>query len=88
MLKVSVRAGGQDMIMASGNLAEMLTDLSITIKAIYEQMKNMNPVAAEAFKAALKMGVAMEDSPVWGAAAATIVGMGFSVPGDKKGGGE
>lgn len=76
------------MVEASGNLAELLTDLALTIKAVHVQMKNVDPVAAETFKAALKIGVAMEDGPVWGAAAATIVGMGFSVPGDKKDGGE
>ena len=86
MLKVNLRAGGPDMVEARGNLKEILTDLSITIKAIHAQFQNMDPVTAHVFKEALKAVVAAENGPVWGGMPLEFVGMGFSVPGPKDGG--
>ena len=87
MLKVSIRAGGPDMVMAQGDLKEILADLSITIKGIRAQMKNVDHVVAEIFKRALKLGVTQEDGPVWGGTPVSFVGVGFSVPGPGKDGG-
>lgn len=80
MLKVSIRAGGLDVVEASGSLAEILTDLLVTIKAIHRQLSNMDPVTAMAFKEALKAGIAADDGPVWGGPPLQFVGMGFSGP--------
>lgn len=87
MLKVNLRAGGPDMIVVQGDLKEILADLSLTIKGIYAQMKNTEPVAAEIFKGALKLGITQEDGPVWGGSPVSFVGMGFSTPGPGKDGG-
>lgn len=87
MLKVNLRAGGPDMVVAQGDLKEILTDLSLTIKGIYVQMKNTEPAAAEIFKGALKLGITQEDGPVWGGPPVSFVGMGFSVPGPGRDGG-
>ena len=75
------------MIMARGDLKEILADLSIAIKGIHAQMENVDPVAAEIFKRALTLGVTQEDGPVWGGSPVSFVGMGFSVPGPGKDGG-
>lgn len=88
MLKVSLRAGGLNMVEARGSLEEILTDLSATIKAIHAQFSNMDPVTAMAFKAALKAGIAADDGPVWGGPPLQFVGMGFSGPGPGQGGGK
>lgn len=76
------------MIAAGGDLKEILADLSITIKCIHAQLNNQAPIAAAAFKEALKMGAAMEDGLIWGGKVPEFVGMGFSSPKPPRRGGE
>ena len=72
------------MVEARGNLVETVTDLSVTINGIHAQMHQMDPVAAEAFKRAVQMGVAREDGPVWGGEKLRFTGIGFTMPGPRK----
>lgn len=72
------------MVEVQGDLKGILTDLSITIKAIHAQMRSTAPAAAEAFKRALQMGMAQEDGPVWGGGELRFTGIGFVTPGPRK----
>lgn len=88
MLEVSLRAGDRDVVVALGNLEEILADLTVTIKAIHAQMANVEPAAAELFKETLKVAISDENGLVWGNPPLRFTGMGFSVPGNRKGGNE
>lgn len=67
-------------VRAGGSVPKMLEELSLAIAAIHQQLRNSDPLMAEAFKMALQTGVAMEDGPVWGMKVHGI-GMCFKAPG-------
>lgn len=76
MLEIKIgRSSGVGVIKADGSVVDILTDLSIAIAGIHQQLANGDPEAAELFKHGLRVGIAMEEgSPVWGIKA---VGFGF-----------
>lgn len=75
MLEIKIgKNSGAGVIKVEGTVVDILTELSIAITGIHQQLANGSPEVAEMFKHALKAGIAMEGGPVWGAKA---VGIGF-----------
>ena len=68
MIKIEIdkKTGSPAVVMAGGNVKEMLLELSVAVRAIHQQMEQVDPMGAMLFKKAVQIGFAKEDGPVWG----------------------
>ncbi len=55
----------KQIIYASGEIPELLTDIALLVSGIYTQLKGASPEAAEMFRTALTKVVQDQNGPMW-----------------------
>lgn len=78
MLKVE-SGNGKMVIMASGNLREITTDIASVISDLYGQLQKNDPGSAFTFRAAMIEVICNPHSPVWADTSQEKVGIGITI---------
>lgn len=85
MLKVEI-SNGATKVECSGEIITIICELATIIKALYGNIHQSNPIAAELFRSTLNSMLTDEDSPIWEDQEAPGTGYCVIVPVKNKGG--
>ena len=55
----------KQIVYASGEIPELLTDITVLVSGIYTQLKNASPETAEIFRTALTSVMQDQNGPMW-----------------------
>lgn len=66
MIQANIARGNEKQIIhASGEIPELLTDIIVLVSGIYTQLKGASPETAEMFRTALTKVVQDQNGPMW-----------------------